>query len=51
MTLGNNEMKVCGADNKLIICAPISISRTFKVKFIASYSHCLASEVIHDAAY
>jgi hypothetical protein len=51
MTLGNNEMKVFIADNKLIMCAPLSRSRTFQVKFTASDSHCLASEVIHDATW
>jgi hypothetical protein len=35
ITLGNNEMKVYGSDNKLIICSPISKSRTVQVKFTA----------------
>ncbi|KAK2426061.1 putative mitochondrial protein [Trifolium repens] len=51
MTLGNNEMKVFSNDKKLILCAPLSKSRTFQVQFTASDSHCLASEVIHDAAW
>jgi transposase InsO family protein len=51
MTLGNNEMKVYNGDKKLILCAPLSQSRTFQVQFTASTSHCLASEAIHDAAW
>jgi hypothetical protein len=51
MTLCNNEMKVFNNDKKLILCAPLSKSRTFQVKLTASDSHCLASEVIHDTTW
>ncbi|GAU28768.1 hypothetical protein TSUD_357540, partial [Trifolium subterraneum] len=51
MTLGNHRMKVYNVDNKLIMNAPLSQSRTFQVQFNASTSHCLASEVIHEAAW
>ncbi|GAU38671.1 hypothetical protein TSUD_292530 [Trifolium subterraneum] len=44
MTLENNQMKVYNVDNKLIMNAPLSQSRTFQVQLNASTSHCLASE-------
>jgi predicted transcriptional regulator len=50
-TLGNNEMKVYNIDKKLIMCAPLSQSRTFQVHFTTSSSHCLATEAINDAAW
>ncbi|MCI90600.1 hypothetical protein A2U01_0111894, partial [Trifolium medium] len=51
MTLENNQMKVYNVENKLVMCAPLSQSRAFQVKFQSSNSHCLASEVIHEAAW
>ncbi|MCH87679.1 reverse transcriptase [Trifolium medium] len=50
MTVGNNQMKVYNVENRLVLCAPLSQSRTFQVKFQSSNSQCLASEVIHEAA-
>ncbi|CAJ2628653.1 unnamed protein product [Trifolium pratense] len=51
MTLGNNQMNVYNEESKLVLCATLSQSRTFPVKFESSNSHCLASEAIHDAAW
>ncbi|GAU43236.1 hypothetical protein TSUD_241260 [Trifolium subterraneum] len=50
---GNQALitNVYNVDNKLIISAPLSQSRTFQVQFNASTSHCLASEVIHEAVW
>ncbi|MCH92597.1 retrovirus-related pol polyprotein from transposon TNT 1-94, partial [Trifolium medium] len=51
MDLGNNQMKVYNAENKLILSVPLSQSRTFQVQFTASASHCLARKAIHDATW
>ncbi|PNX89739.1 retrovirus-related Pol polyprotein from transposon TNT 1-94, partial [Trifolium pratense] len=51
MTLGNNQMNVYNEECKLVLCATLSQSRTFQVKFESSNSQCFASEAIHEAAW